>query len=442
MNKLLLIIKREYWTRVRKLSFWLATLLMPLGMFIFMVVIVLIFSYESDGLKIAVVDDAGLTAQRDMKSSKSAEFVKQTIPLADALKSYDIDGFDGVLHLPKYDDIFNEIKPSYYSTKNLGFTTQMSISSQIESRIRDERIRVSQLDPALLKKLKPDVSITEINPTDATDTGGEGRSAVATVLGGAMGFIMYIVVFIYGTMVMRSVMEEKTTRIVEVIVSSVKPFQLMMGKIIGVGLVGLTQVAIWGILIPIIMGLASLIIALVVGPDAAAATDMSAMPNNSSMSPDEMQGMIEAVMTEITSLNWWMIVPSFILFFLGGYFLYASLFAAVGSAMGDDSGESGSLTLPITIPVILALYIMFAVIQNPNSDLAFWSSQLPFFSPIIMPARFAFDPPAWQVILSLITLLVTSTFFVWLSARIYRVGILRYGQKSGFKQIWSWIKGS
>ncbi len=441
MNKLALIIKREYWTRVRKLSFWLATLLMPLGMFIFMLVIVFIFSYESDGLNIAVVDDAALTEQRDLKSSKTAEFTIESTSLEDALNTYEEKGFDGVLHIPKYDDIFNELKPAYYSTKNLGFTTQMSISSQIESRIRDERIRVSQIDPDLLKKLKPDVSITEINPRDKTDTGGEGRSAVATVLGGAMGFIMYIVVFVYGTMVMRSVMEEKTTRIVEVIVSSVKPFQLMMGKIIGVGLVGLTQVAIWGILIPIIMTVASLIIVAFVGPEAGA-PDMSAMPNNPSMSPDEMQGMVEAVMTEITSLNWWMIIPSFILFFLGGYFLYASLFAAVGSAMGDDSGESGSLTLPITIPVILALYIMFAVVQNPNSDLAFWSSQFPFFSPIIMPARFAFDPPVWQVLLSLVTLLLTSTFFVWLSARIYRVGILRYGQKSGFKQIWSWIKGS
>lgn len=243
---------------------------------------------------------------------------------------------------------------------------------------------------------------------------------------------MYMTVFIYGMMVMRSVMEEKTNRIVEVMISSVKPFQLMLGKIIGVGAVGLTQVAIWAILIPTM----SFLVTLLFGFDSA---QMNTSMPAAEINPDDTEAMIALAMGELTGQNWALILPLFILYFLGGYFLYSSLFAAVGSAMGDDLGEGQALTLPITIPVIIAFYIMFVAVQAPNSSLAVWASIFPLFSPIVMPARLAFEPPMWEILLSIAVLIASCTFFVWLSGRIYRVGILMYGKKVTFKELGKWL---
>ena len=247
-----------------------------------------------------------------------------------------------------------------------------------------------------------------------------------------MGFIMYIVVFVYGAMVMRSVMEEKTTRIVEVMISSVQPFQLMLGKIIGVGAVGLTQVAVWAILIPSLTFLAQLFFNIDTSQFAAAEAAAE-------VDPDDMEAMMALGLPEIWNIRWWVILPLFVLYFLGGYFLYSSMFAAVGASMGDDMGEGQSLTLPIAIPVILALYIMMAAVQAPNSSLSVWSSIFPLFSPIVMPARLAFNPPFWEVFLSVTVLMGTSMFFVWLSGRVYRVGILMYGKKVTLKEIGKWM---
>jgi len=249
-----------------------------------------------------------------------------------------------------------------------------------------------------------------------------------------MGFFMYFAVFFYGMMVMRSVMEEKTSRIVEIMISSVKPFQLMLGKIMGVGAVGLTQLLIWAILIPGITMLATMIMGI--DPD-----QQLEMAQNSGAAIDveESTAMISQALNEIGNLNWYLLIPLFIVFFLGGFFLYASLFAAVGSAMSDDLGESQSLTLPITIPVILALYIMMAVIRSPNSSLAVWSSIFPLFSPIVMPARMAMGIPTWQIVVSILVLIGSVIFFIWLSGRIYRVGILMYGKKVSFKELGKWI---
>ena len=250
-----------------------------------------------------------------------------------------------------------------------------------------------------------------------------------------MGTIMYMTVFIYGMMVMRSVMEEKVNRIVEVMISSVRPFQLMLGKIIGVGAVGLTQVAIWGLLIPIIYIIVALVLGLDMNSGQMDGVDMAA----ANIDPEEIKGMIALAMQELSRQNWLMIVPLFILYFLGGYFLYSSLFAAVGSAMGDDLGEGQALTIPITIPVLISFYIMMVAVRSPHSSLAVWASIFPLFSPIVMPARLAFNPPFWQIFLSIVLLLGTAIFMVWLSARIYRVGILMYGKKVSFKEIGKWM---
>jgi len=256
-------------------------------------------------------------------------------------------------------------------------------------------------------------------------------AAISAAIGGIMGFVMYLTIFIYGMMIMRSVMEEKTNRIVEVMISSVKPFQLMLGKIIGVGGVGLTQVAVWSILIPLI----SLLVNLFFGFEGA----MPELDPGAEINPEDAEALMAIAYDEISSLNWWLILPLFVFYFLGGYFLYSSLFAAVGSAMGDDLGEGQSLTIPITIPVILAIYIMLKAIQAPNSSLAVFSSIFPLFAPIVMPARLAFDPPLWEILVSVAVVAITSVFFVWLSGRIYRVGILMYGKKVTFKEMFKWM---
>jgi ABC-2 type transport system permease protein len=241
-------------------------------------------------------------------------------------------------------------------------------------------------------------------------------------------------VLMYGQMVMRSVMEEKTNRIVEVMMSSVRPFDLMMGKIIGAGLVGLTQVVAWVIL----SGAVAFIVPLVMGVDA---SQMQPPPGaGATMDPELMQDTGMRIMAELSKQNWPLIIFSFILFFLGGYFIYASMFAAVGSAMGDDMGEGQSLTLPATIPLILAFYIVsMAGWRNPDSGLMVFASIFPLFSPIAMPFRMAFNPPWWQVALSLTLVIATAVLFVWLAGRIYRVGILLYGKKVTIKEIGKWM---
>ena len=252
-----------------------------------------------------------------------------------------------------------------------------------------------------------------------------------------MGFMMYLVIFIYGSMVMRSVMEEKLSRIVEVMVSSVRPIQLMMGKLIGVGGVGLTQLGLWAILIPIVLSIVTLFLP---GVEPSHLTGMGNVTQVDQESFDAFSG--QQVIAAIFNLKWWLILPVFIIFFLGGYFIYSSLFAAMGSAINEDMGEGQQLMLPIVIVVLIAFYMLFPVLSNPNGSLAIFASLFPLFSPIIMPARLAFDPPWWQIVLSIVLMLATVWFFIWLTSRIYRVGILMYGKKVTIKEMIKWLRYS
>jgi ABC-2 type transport system permease protein len=252
-----------------------------------------------------------------------------------------------------------------------------------------------------------------------------------------MGFLMYLVIFIYGGMVMRSVMEEKLSRIVEVMVSSVRPIHMMLGKLIGVGGVGLTQLALWAFLIPVVLMVAS---AFMPGMDPAAMSSMDNMAQVNQESFDGFSG--QQIIQAIFSLKWWLILPVFVLFFLGGYFIYSSMFAAMGSAISEDMGESQQLMMPIVIIVLIAFYMLFPVLSNPNGTLAIFASLFPLFSPIIMPARLAFDPPWWQIVLSILLMLGTVWFFIWLTSRIYRVGILMYGKKGTIREMVKWLRYS
>ena len=261
-------------------------------------------------------------------------------------------------------------------------------------------------------------------------------AGVGIAVGGIMTFLLFFMVMMYGQMVLKSVMEEKTNRIVEVMMSSVRPFDLMMGKIIGAGLVGLTQVVAWVIL----SGAVSIFVPMLMGFDSSQMQGPMAAGGGATVDPDMVQDTGMRIMAELSKQNWPLLIGAFIIYFLGGYFIYSSMFAAIGSGMGDDMGEGQSLTLPATIPLILAFYIVsMAGLRNPDSGLMVFASIFPLFSPIAMPFRLAFNPPWWQVALSLIMVIGTAIFFVWLAGRIYRVGILMYGKKVTIKEMWKWL---
>lgn len=433
MYKLWLIIQREYLSRVTRKSFILATLLTPFGFALFTAIVGSIFSYESDdSRRIAVVDPSEIL-QRALKDEKNLFFQFVDTDLDVLKRDLEKLQFDAILEVPPIDNLLSENYTLYYYAEDAPtLDIQILIRERVEDAVRDYKIAGLNLERKQLDALDTRI---ELDPEPLREDGADSTtltSAIGAGIGMLMGFIMYIVVFVYGAMVMRSVMEEKTTRIVEVMISSVRPFQLMMGKIIGVGAVGLTQVAVWAILIPTL----TFLVQIVMNID----TSQFAAPSpGTEINPDDMEQMLALTLREIWNIQWWVILPLFVLYFLGGYFLYASMFAAVGASMGDDMGEGQSLTLPIAIPVILALYIMMAAVQAPNSSLSVWSSIFPLFSPIVMPARLAFSPPVWEVVLSISILIGTAIFFVWLSGRIYRVGILMYGKKVTLKELGKWM---
>ncbi len=440
MSNLSLIIKREYLVRVRKRAFILTTLLTPIGIALFYGIVILMVMYRGDeALKIAVLDEGSLI-HISSDSTNNLVFHKETTDLASLRNTLSEKGYDGVLQIPAIDDPYSErLALNYYSDKTPSIEVKSSIENWVEDFVENYKMQALELDSKKLAALNTNISIDPQPLDDRTeDTASSMSSEIGAGIAFTMGMLMFFVISIYGGMVMRGVMEEKTNRIVEVMISSVKPFDLMLGKIIGIGLVGLTQMLIWLIFIPLVLFVLSVAFGL---SGTEMPTDMN-MPNAAATefsNPNNLDA-INQVYEEVMSQNWALIIPSILIFFLGGYFMYSSLFAAVGSAIGDDLGESQSLTLPIMLPVILAFYLtIFIVVRSPDSSISVWSSLFPLFSPIVMPGRMAFDPPIWQVLLSLVLLIATSIFFVWLSARIYRVGILLYGKKNNFREIWKWM---
>jgi len=442
MNKLWLVIQREYMIRVKKKSFILLTLLIPVGMGLLMGLSGYMASKSFDVTEnILVVDDSGIFEQGDYSSENvSYTFTKEAIP---ALKeTYKEKGYDLLLHIPAFSNLNSETHQiKYYSEEKLGIATIKVVEDKVGKVFKDYKIDKSDIDRSIYDSFSTDIEMENGLVTDggedAADQSGKLSIIIGTTIGAVMGFFMYIVIFAYGGMVMRSVMEEKINRIVEVMISSLKPFQMMLGKIIGVGLVGLTQVAIWILLVILITLGMQFFFGVGSDPSAIAGvmTEAGGGDAQAAMASNEVGDIIR----EFKAINWLLIIPSFIVFFLGGYFIYSSLFAAIGSAIGDDMGEANQLMLPIMLPVILAFMMLQGVIANPNSNMALFGSMFPLFSPIIMPARLAFNPPLWQVGLSMVILIISSLFFVWLAARIYRVGILMYGKKISFKELSKWL---
>ena len=346
-----------------------------------------------------------------------------------------------------------------YSDKQPSLSVKSHISNALEKKMEQQKLRAQGIDDNILQAVRTDINIRTIQ---WTDSGREKESSteLAMIVGYIGGFLIYFFIFLFGAQVMRGVIEEKTNRIVEIVVSSVRPFQLMMGKIIGIGLVGLTQFGLWVVLTLIIVTGAKPLIAPQMNTPAAheinapsimekQSTDQS-MPfqgaakqkadakrsNNENVSENlGAQHIFEA----LENINFLLIIGVFIFFFLGGYLLYGSLFAAIGSAV-DNETDTQQFMLPITIPLILAIIVLVNGISNPQGGIAFWFSIIPFTSPILMMARLPFGVPAWEVMLSMALLALTFIGTTWLSGKIYRTGILMYGKKVNYKELWKWIR--
>ncbi len=429
MKNLLLIAQREYLTRVTKRSFIIATLLIPLGFVALMAVQFIVMAYSSNSLRVAVVNqDTKLFAEQALSDDGELFFVKSNLPLDTLRNRYQELGFDGILLIPPI-NIDNPNGFKYISDKVLGMAARTYIQHELEDEVKRLRLQTMGINSQELNQRINQLSLNIVEE-DLNGKNTQG-TALATGVGMGMGFLMYMVIFIYGAMVMRGVMEEKTNRIVEVMLSAVRPFDLMVGKIWGIGLVGLTQFMIWFVFLFII----NLTLGTLLGV-AMPTSDMDTQLNSTQTA--QAMSLIEEVKNGIDRLPVGLLVFGFAFYFVLGYTLYAALFAGLASAINDDS-DAQSLTFPISVPIILAIFILSAVAENPSSGLAFWSSMIPLFAPIIMPFRIAFGVPAWELALSMCLMLLGTWAAIWLAAKIYRTAILLYGKKINFKEIGKWV---
>jgi len=438
MNKLWLIVQREYLSRVRKRTFILATILTPLAIGAIAFGAGFIASVGgSPEMKVLVADQSGIFKESGPEGG-NYQFDFSDSDVETLKESYAAGGYNMLIHIPPIEDLGStKYQAFFYSQEKPSLATIDDLEDMIAGAIKDRKIATSNISREVYENFRTSVVLEGGYKAEGN---GEAKEAgklaivIGTMLGGLMGLMMYMVIFIFGGMVMRSVMEEKMNRIVEVMISSVRPFQLMLGKILGVGAVGLTQLAIWLILIPVVITVVQMTMGIEPMDPNQVNVGMDSIPKE-----DLEDFNLSQIIFEFRSMNWMLILPAFVLLFLGGYFIYSSLFAAIGSAISDDMGESQSLMLPIMLPVIFAFIMMPAVLENPTGNLAVFGSLFPLFSPVLMPVRLAFDPPLWQVILSIVLLIGTAVFFVWISGRIYRVGILMYGKKVNFKEIGKWL---
>jgi len=438
MNKTLLIIKREYLSRVRKKSFILSTILTPLVFVLFIVITTLITVKSIRNEKVAVVDPRGLL-KTSLPSDKKVTY--SFVNDADTA-NFDEKGFSALLLAPNtginksnHFQIVSENSLSRFAHDKV----EDDVARQIENAMIAEQLNVN---PARLDSIKKVARRTEVEQLKLSEVGQAERSSFGaqSAIGYVAAFLIYITLFVYGMMVMRGVMEEKTNRIAEVIVSSVRPFELMMGKIVGIGAVGLTQFLLWIVLIGgLQIAAAGLLPAdLVQGMQAN-------QPAVGGMTGSGAEGtqMVGSLFRSLATVNWPLVIGLFLFYFLGGYLFYAALFAAVGSAVNEDPQDVQSLTIPITMPIVVGIIIMVNSINDPNSTLATWASIIPFTSPIVMMSRIPFGVgstvPYWELGLSMLLLIGGFLFTTWLSGRIYRTGILLYGKKPTWKEMVRWI---
>ena len=418
MNKIFLIIKREFLVRVKKKSFIIMTILAPILMASLIIVPVLLSDTDQQKRLIGVYDSNPDKLSADLKDSENIHFT--------LLDDTEMDIF---MNDPEQSNYYALLKIdssnfTLYCSQQVGLNLRNSIENQLEQITERNKLKNAGINIDIIEEAKTDINIeTKIVSSEGNTTSSSTEASIG--IGFMTGILIYMFIFMYGTMVMRGVIEEKTNRIVEIIISSVKPFQLMIGKIMGVALVGLTQFFLWIVLTIFISFVAELIF-----------IDSSEISN--SLNTADKSVVLQEVTRLTGGIDLVLIFISFIFYFLFGYLLYSSLFAAVGSAV-DAEADTQQFMLPITIPLIFSFLLIQPVMDNPDGMLAFWLSIIPLTSPIIMMARLPFGVESWQLILSMIILVVGFIATTYLAAKIYRTGILMYGKKISYKELWKWI---
>ena len=431
MNKTWLIIKREYITRVRNKTFLLSTFLLPIVMMLFIFGSAFFAISSKEKLKkIAVINDPGM-----FKANLQGDTSRLVFDFTSTVDStnFSAKGYDAVLNLNN-DSIAR--KYTIHSKKQLGIDAQEMIEKKLDkayenNQLQKKGIRKQTLDS--ISKIANGAFSIENRLTSEKGKSQEVNAQLNYGVGFGSGILIYITMFIFGAMVMRGVMEEKTSRIAEVMVSSVKPFQLMMGKIIGIAAVGLTQFFLWIVLVLILSTALSFFIPHYVLQQASEMNKNMPVGGSSAMA----MKLVDMKQT-ISTVNWAQIISFFIFYFLGGYLFYASLFAAIGSVINEDPQEAQSLMLPITMPIIFAFIIMTSNLNTPDSTIMVWASMIPFTSPIVMMARIPSGVPWQQLVLSMALLIAGFWCTTWLAAKIYRTGILMYGKKATWKEMFKW----
>ncbi len=443
MNKTSIIIRREYLTRIRKKSFIVMTIIGPILFAAMLVTPMWFATMEDDDVKqIAVLDSSQLFIHKIPETSKFKFTYVADVKLEDFKKNLSKTEFYGILYIPSY-ITYVPRGVEFYSYKQPPANLTMHIANAIEKEVEADKLKahhIKNLDD-ILKSVKTHIDIRTFRMSE-DGVEKESHSTLNMLVAYGSAFLIYMFIFMFGAQVMRGVIEEKTSRIVEVIISSVKPFQLMMGKVVGVALVGLTQFLAWIILTAVLVVVAQSIFL----PDL---TKEALQQANEVQITGSLAGnqIMQSATTEqareiigmLQSINFGVLIGCFIFFFIGGYLLYGSLFAAIGSAVDTDA-DTQQFMMPITIPLIVAIMVMFNAMQNPDGPLAFWFSIIPLTSPVVMMARIPFGVPYGQLALSMALLILTFLGSIWLSAKIYRTGILIYGKKLTYKELWKWLK--
>lgn len=436
MNHLGLVIRREYLTKVRNKAFIIMTILSPI-IFVALFALVAYLSQLNNSKErtISVLDESGQLLDVFENNDHIKYNLLQNISLEEAKKEVEEKEEYGLLHIEDHtniSDIANSIK--FYSEDSPSLPLIANLEGKLERRLTDLKLQLEGVD---LEKLR--ASETKVDILQESFL-GEKTSKIDNVLklafGGFAGYMLFMFIIIYGNMIMRSVIEEKTSRIIEVIISSVRPMQLLMGKIIGTSLAGLTQFAIWVVLGGVLM----LIVPAIFGFDMSEMQGQQQELIQQSIEAPQAQMQMQTIMEAVYNLPLANLMIAFVLFFIGGYLLYSSLYAAIGAAV-DNETDTQQFLMPILIPLILAVYVgVFTVIEDPHGTVSTVFSFIPFTSPVVMLMRIPFGVPMWQQLLSLTLLVGTFMFTVWFAAKIYRIGILMYGKKPSYKELYKWLK--
>lgn len=431
MKKILLVIQREYMTRVLKKSFWISSLLAPVLITAIYAIPIWLAMKDKEVKKIAILDQSHLWKASDLQDK---ELVFTFVSKSEAVfkSQFASEGYDAFVSVPG-DVLTNPKGLHIYSSKNIGLSLKESVERLIQNKVRQELMYKAGISAKVYEDTQVDVDSETIT---ISETGDEtnSSSAGAMILAGVMGLILYVTLLLYGSQVMNGVIEEKSNRIIEVIISSVKPYQLMLGKIIGVGLVGLTQFVLW---IVLTIGLTQ-VTGKFYASKAKAAVELSQGNTSAEMNKAMQDSPMGEVTKVLESTNIPLILLSFLFYFFVGYLLYSSLFAAIGSAV-ESPTEAQQFTFIVMIPIILSFLLAQYTMQDPDSTIAFWASMIPFTSPINMMVRLPYGVPVWELAVSMALLVLGFLACSWLSARIYRVGILMYGKKVTWKELAKWL---